>query len=160
MSELYEEIFQGEAIMRRAPGARHEAICARLHSSVASSLLDHAATQLLAPRSPVQLTPGTLVCPDLALVTVATNKPWLLAEIVDAGDHRMDTVTKKAIYEDLRIPRLWMIDPRYDNVEIYHATEYGLALRGILAHREFVEEAALPLLHINIASLFGLEIRH
>src|SRR4029453_19296304 len=110
MSELYEEIFQGEAIMRRAPGARHEAICTRLHSFVASSLLDHP-TQLLAPRSPVQLTPGTLVRPDLALVTVATNKPWLLAEIVDAGDHRMDTVTKKAIYEDLRIPPLWMMHP-------------------------------------------------
>ena len=156
MSEHYEEIFQGEAIMRRAPGARHEAICERLHSFVGASLVANAATRLLAPRTAVQLTPGTLVRPDLTLITVATGKPWLLAEIVDSSDHRTDTVTKKALYEDLRITRLWMIDPRYDNVEIYHATEYGLALRGILAHREFVEETLLPGLRVGIGALFGL----
>jgi putative restriction endonuclease len=160
MSDHYEEIFQGEAILRRAPSARHESICARLHSFVASSLLDNTTTRLLVPRSPLQLGAGTLLRPDLALVTVATGKPWLLAEIVESGDHHTDTVTKKTIYEDLRIPRLWMIDPRYDNVEIYEATEYGLVLRGILAHREFVEERSLPLLHISIAALFGLEPRH
>ena len=26
---------------------------------------------------------------------------------------------KKQIYEDLNLPRLWMIDPRYNNVEVY-----------------------------------------
>jgi len=142
--------------LRRAPGVRHEAICARLHSLVASSVPANAATRLLEPRSPVQLMAGTLLRPDLALITVASGKPWLLAEIVDPADHRVDTVTKKAIYEDIRIPRLWMIDPRYDNVEIYHATEYGLALRGILAQREFVEETLLPVLRMSIAALFGL----
>src|SRR5436190_14324373 len=156
MSELYEEIVQGETLLRRAPGVRHEAICARLHSLVASSVPANAATRLLAPRSPVQLTAGTLLRPDLALITVASGKPWLLAEIVDPADHRVDTVTKKAIYEDIRIPRLWMIDPRYDNVEIYHATEYGLALRGILAQREFVEDTLLPGLRMSIATLFGV----
>jgi len=28
------------------------------------------------------------------------------------------------------------VDPRYDNVEVYHSTEWGLALKGILAGSE------------------------
>jgi Uma2 family endonuclease len=99
---------------------------------------------------------GTLVRPDLALVTAATGKPWLLAEIMDSEDHHMDTVVKKAFYEETKLPRLWMIDPRYDNVEIYHGTEYGLALKKILAQREVLSEALLPGLQISIAELFGL----
>ena len=155
MSATYEEILYGESIVRRAPGTRHEAICQRLHGCVQASLAKTFTTQLLLPRSIVQLNPGTLVRPDLTLVTAATGKPWLLAEIMDSDDHHADTVIKKAIYEETKLPRLWMIDPRYDNVEIYHGTEYGLALKGILAHREFLSEALLPDLQISIARLFG-----
>jgi Uma2 family endonuclease len=60
-------------------------------------------------------------------------------------------------YEDLSVPRLWVIDPRYDNVEIYHRTEYGLALRGILAGRELLEEKLLPSFQLAIAELFRAE---
>ena len=65
-------------------------------------------------------------------------------------------MVKKAFYEETKLPRLWMIDPRYDNVEIYHGTEHGLALKGILAQREILREALLPGLHISIAELFGV----
>ena len=68
-------------------------------------------------------------------MTVATGKLWLAAEIVNSEDHRADTFIKKQIYEEIRLPRLWMIDPRYDNVEVYHSGEYGLVLKSILAGR-------------------------
>jgi len=77
-------------------------------------------------------------------VTVATNKLWLAAEIVSSDDHAPDTVLKKQLYEELRLPRLWMIDPRYDNVEIYHASTYGMVLKSILAGGELLEEKLLP----------------
>jgi Uma2 family endonuclease len=47
-----------------------------------------------------------------------------------------------------------MIDPRYDNVEIYHGTPYGLALQQILAAREVLLEKLLPALRIGISDLF------
>jgi hypothetical protein len=100
------------------------------------------------------LAPGTLLRPDLALVTVATGKLWLAAEIVHAGDHRTDTVVKKAIYEECKIPRLWMLDPRYDNVEIYHDSQYGLLLKGILAGSDVLTETLLPGLKVVISDLF------
>lgn len=155
MSEAYEEIVHGETILRRAPGARHERICAQLHRRLGAFVAALPAVRLLAPRSVVQLSPGTLVRPDLALLTTASGKAWLLAEIVEPGDHSTDTVTKKALYEDLRLPRLWMIDPRYDNVEVYHGTPYGLALKRTLAGRDVLTESALPGFEFVITEVFA-----
>lgn len=158
MSDAYEEILEGESYVRSAPGARHETICARLHERITASLQNNAATKILSARSIIQISPGTMVRPDLALLTVATGKAWLIAEIVDSRDHRPDTVLKKQIYEDVNLPRLWMIDPRYDNVEIYHGTPHGLALQKILAGRELVRESLLPQLEMTVNELFGIAI--
>jgi Uma2 family endonuclease len=155
MSEPYEEIVEGETYLRTAPGGRHELICTRLHDLVATSLADISTTRLLPRRSVVQIAPGTIVRPDIALVTTATGKIWLVAEIISSEDHRPDTVMKKQIYEDLNIPRLWMIDLRYDNVEVYHGSQYGLMLKGILAVKEILTEQLLPTLKVAIADLFS-----
>ena len=103
----------------------------------------------------IQLGPHHAVRPDLALVTTANNRLWLAVEIVSSDDHRLDTVIKKQIYEDAKVPRLWMVDPRYDNVEIYHSTQYGLVLKSILAGSEVLNEQLLPEFQIVIRELFA-----
>jgi len=154
MSEPYEEILEGETYLRMPPGGRHELICTRLHEHLTRSLAGISATRLLPRRSVVQIASGTIVRPDIALVTTATGKIWLVAEIISSDDHRPDTVMKKQLYEELNVPRLWMIDPRYDNVEIYHGSQYGLMLKGILAGKEVLTEQLLPTLSVTIADLF------
>jgi Uma2 family endonuclease len=157
MSVAYAEMLNGAPLARRAPGARHELVCGRLHKWVRASVADFAGTRLLAPRSEVKLSWRHAVCPDLALVTTATGKLWLAAEIVSADDHQPDTVVKKQIYEEMRLPRLWMIDPRYDNVEVYHSNEYGLILKNILAGHELLTEKLLPEFQLTITELFAVE---
>jgi hypothetical protein len=154
MSLPYEETVAGTPLIRNRPGLRHELICSRLHESVQSCVLRLSSTRLLTPRSQVRLAKDTLVRPDLSLVAIATGKVWLAAEIVDSDDHAPDTVVKKQVYEEVRLPRLWMIDPRYDNVEIYHATPYGLALKGILAGKDVLTEKLLPEFHLPLSDLF------
>ncbi len=154
MNGTYQEIVRGECLLRHGPGERHETICARLHHYVAVSLAKITVSRLLPPRTVVELGPGTLLRPDLALRTVATGKVWLIAEVIDSQDHQSDTVTKKAYFEDVRLPRLWMIDPRFDNVEVYHGTQYGLALKDILGRKEVLTEALLPELRLGLAELF------
>ena len=154
MSRPYEEILDGGSLPRSAPGLRHEAICDRLHAWMTASVANLAAIRLLATREQVRITRKTTLCPDLALVTVATGKLWLAVEIISTDDHRSDTVIKKQIYEDIRVPRLWMVDPRYDNVEVYHGTEWGMALKGILAGGEVLAEALVPKFQIVVAELF------
>lgn len=157
MSQPYEEVIEGTKLIRAAPGVRHELICARLHECVRASVANFAGTRLLPPRTEVQLSTQTRVCPDLALVATANGKLWLAAEIVSSDDHRPDTVIKKQIYEEVKLPRLWMIDPRYDNVEIYHSSEYGMILKAMLAGRETLTERLLPEFEMSVEELFRAE---
>jgi Uma2 family endonuclease len=156
MSEAYEEILEGVRRLRPAPGARHEEVCRRLQARVAESLAGLTVARVLPRRTAVTLARGVEVRPDLALVTVATNKLWLVAEVVSSEDHHPDTVIKKTIYEENGLPRLWMVDPRYDNVEVYHGGQYGLTLKEILAVRETLTEPLLPAFQYVIAELFKM----
>lgn len=155
MSEPYEEIVEGESYVRKSPGIRHELIRGRLEARLTDCVGRQGTARLLATRSVVQLSPGTLVRPDLTVVASANERLLLAIEVIDAGDHRMDTVTKKDIYETRNVPRLWMVDPRYDNVEVYHGSTYGLRLQGILAGADRLEEALLPEFAYIIRELFA-----
>lgn len=156
MSEPYEEILEGETVQRLPPGPRHEEICRRLHTRITASMADVTVAQLLPLRSMVKISRETELRPDLALVTAATNKLWLVAEVVSSEDHHPDTVIKKAFYEQMNLPRLWMVDPRYDNVEVYHGSQYGLTLKEILALKEILNEPLLPAFQYTISELFKL----
>jgi Uma2 family endonuclease len=132
-------------------------ICDRLHTAMTASVANVSSTQLLAPRTKIQVSRTTVICPDLALVTVATGKLFLAVEVVSRGDHQADTVIKKEVYEKIHVPRLWMVDPRYDNVEIYHGMEFGLALKSILAGSEVLSEKLIPEFQFIIAELFAAQ---
>ena len=155
MSDPYEEIVNGERVLRLPPRVRHEEILARLHKRVAGATASLVTTKMLPPRARLNFSAENTFCPDLALVTAATDKVWLIAEVISSDDHHADTVDKKAIYEELKLPRLWMIDPRYDNVEVYHGTPYGLSLKRVLAGRELLTEGLLPGFQFPIHELFA-----
>lgn len=155
MSAPYEELLQGESLLRHPPGERHERICGRLHGLVAASIDGLRSTQLLKPRCRVIIERHLALCPDLALMTTATGKLWLAAEIIDGRDHHADTVVKKQVYEDLRLPRLWIVDPRYNNVEVYQASPYGLSLKNILAGSDVLSETLLPEFQVTMKALFA-----
>jgi hypothetical protein len=156
MSEPYEEILEGETCLRLPPGERHEEICRRLHERVAASMAGSSAAKLLPLRTKIEISRFNHICPDLVLMTTVGSKLLLAAEVVSSEDHNLDTVVKKGIYEQMKIPRLWMIDPRYNNVEIYHGNEYGIALKQILAVQETLTEPLLPEFQYIVAELFKL----
>ncbi len=154
MSENYVELLEGASLVRKAPGRRHELVCRRLHEVMQASVADMAGMKLLPPRTEIRINPLTIVRPDLAIVATANGRSFLFAEVISSDDHRPDTVVKKQIYEEARVPRLWMVDPRYDNVEVYHSTSYGLALKEILAGKESLSEKLIPEFDIQIETLF------
>ncbi len=158
MSEPYEELLEGESVVRLPPGPRHELICSRLHECVRAGTANLVTMRLMAPRSEILLSLDTKVCPDLALITASTGKLWLAAEIISSDDHRTDTVIKKEVYEALKVPRLWMIDPRYDNIEVYHGSPYGLMLKAMLAGREILAEELLPEFQLTVSDLFKMSL--
>ncbi len=155
MNAGYEEILEGEAVQRTMPGARHEIILLRLHDLIAAAIRETSNLRLIARRTLLELSPGDWVHPDLNILDASTGLPYLVAEIIDARDHTPDTVLKKRLYEKAQIPRVWMIDPRYNNAEIYHATPHGLALRGIFAGSETLADDRLPEFQLTVDALFA-----
>jgi len=157
VSEPYEETVKGEKVLRLPARPRHEIVLVRLHQRVAKAVTQLASTRLLAPRTRIELSPKNLFRPDIALITMASDKLWLVGEVISSDDHHADTVDKKEVYEEFKLPRLWMIDPRYDNVEVYHGTPYGLALKKVLAGRDILNEPLLPGFQIAVHELFAGE---
>lgn len=158
MSEAYEETIDGDPVPRAPLDSGHELLVSRLHALVRNALPPNSRLQLLPPRTAVRLHERIRLCPDLAIVKPAaddTVELCLVAEVLRPGDHHMDTVVKKQIYSDLRVPRLWMVDPRYLNVETYGVGEYGFTLTAILAHRDPLTDSCLPGLRCPMNELFA-----
>ncbi len=155
MSEPYEETIFGEKTLRLPPGPRHELICQRLHNALQAGVANFSSAKLLEIRSSVTVGNGSELRPDLAIVTAANHRLWLAVEVVSSEDHKADTVYKKEAYEVARVPRLWMVDPRYNNIEVYFATQYGLRLQEILATKDVLTDKLLPEFEISVSDLFA-----
>lgn len=160
MSEAYEELLQGEAVYRRPPSAEHELLVSRLHERVARSLPLNSALRLLPPRTELLLEEHSVLRPDLTIVrtdpgVTGTALLYLVAEVLLPGDHHVDTVIKKQLWSDIQLPRLWMVDPRYLNVEVYGIGEYGFTLIDILAHHHPLTDPHLPGLGCSMDELFA-----
>lgn len=161
MSEAYEEVIEGAPIPRRAPTAAHELLVSRLHAAVRGALPLNSALRLLPPRSALELHETCVLCPDLAIVRFDPRAPeaparlYLAAEILLPGDHHADTVVKKEIWAAQRLTRLWLVDPRYLNVEIYGHGEFGFTLLNILANRDDLTDPFLPGFTLSMPDLFA-----
>ncbi|CAM2803060.1 Uma2 family endonuclease [Rariglobus hedericola] len=155
MPDPYEELIDGETFIRGPLNGPHEVLCDRLHAWVARHLPANSALKLLPRRTTLTLRAGTVICPDLALVRRDNNELYLAAEVLQPGDHHPDTVLKKQVYSDCRVPRLWVVDSRYQNVEVYGSQSTGFRLEWILASHEFLTDAALNGSSYPVADIFS-----
>jgi Uma2 family endonuclease len=155
MPDPYQELIDGETFLRGPLNGPHEVLCDRLHSWVSSHLPANSALKLLPRRTTLTLRAGTDICPDLALVRRDNNELYLAAEVLQPGDHHPDTVLKKQLYSDCRVPRLWVVDSRYQNVEVYTTSGIGFRLDTILAINDSLTDAALSGGAYGIAEIFA-----
>jgi len=162
MNESYEEMISGQRIFRRPPTPTHETLVARLHQLVAKSIPLNSTLRLLAPRAELDLDGHSVLRPDLAIIRsqhgILRNQPvelYLVAEVIQPGDHHVDTVVKKQVWTDGRLPRLWMVDPRYWNVEVYGCTDDGFSLLDILANQHSLTDPHLPGFCYTMPELFA-----
>ncbi len=144
MIDKYEEIIDGERYIRLAPGDIHEAICTGLYKHIIDCMPSSSPVKILPIRSPITFSNNSVIRPDIALITLIGAKVWLAIEIIDSSDHKTDTVIKKNFYEEIKLPRLWVVDPRFENVEIYCQTPYGMTLNHIYAGKELLTDISLP----------------
>ena len=158
MSDAYEEIIQMEAYPRLPPSLGHEILVGRLHRLVADAIPLNSLLRLQPPRTELHLDESNTVRPDLTVIRAPPGEAaqlYLVAEVLEPGDHHVDTVIKKQLWADARLPRFWMVDPRYLNVEVYGCGEYGFTLGDILAHHHPLTDPHLPGLNCPMEVLFA-----
>jgi len=154
MKEPYEELIEGELVFRFGPSETHEMVCVRLYEHINLAIKPETPVKLLPIRAQVKYDSKTILRPDITLITKAGSKIWLIVEIIDADDHHTDTVIKKSLYEERKLPRLWMVDIRYQNVEIYHQTTYGFSLQRMYIDKEILTDISLPGFELPVYKLF------
>jgi len=161
MNGAYEELIAGQRVQRRTPTPEHEILVARLHALVAKSLPLNSTLRLLGPRAELELDGHSVLRPDLAIVQMRPTvdgsrrvQLYLVAEVLQPGDHHVDTVAKKQIWSDGLLPRLWIVDPRYFNVEIYGRGDHGFTLLEILANHLPLTDPYLPGFRLSMPELF------
>ena len=162
MNEAYEELISGQRVLRRPPTPTHETLVAHLHQLVARSLPLNSSLRLLAPRAELELDGQSILRPDLAVVRMGQKTSenqrvqlYLVAEVLQPGDHQVDTGLKKQVWNDGRLPRLWMVDPRYQNVEVYGSNQTGFSLLDILANDHPLTDPHLPGFSYTMPQIFG-----
>jgi len=146
----YEEILDGNPLPPVRARIRHEQICERLHAAMAASVANIGSTPIAcaAHENPGVPLHHHLSRPGADHRGHRQNSGWLWR--LSTRAIITPTRSSKRNLRTVRVPRLWMVDPRYDNVEIYHSTEFGLALKGILAGGEVLAEKAasgIPICH-------------
>jgi Uma2 family endonuclease len=106
-------------------------------------------------RALVKLRPDTEIRPDLTLIRRNDPRLYLAVEVLQHSDRHPDTVIKKNILAACLVPRLWIVDGRYQNIEIYVTNGGRFRLESILTGNDLLSDAALCGSRYSLSELFA-----
>lgn len=122
------EVVHGELLVTPAPRMWHEVIVDRLIVSLELYLRRHRVGQVLGSRADLSWGEDILVQPDVFVIPLdeartldwAKIKTLLLAvEVLSPSSVRVDRFTKRRLYQEVRVPLYWIVDPDAQAVEVW-----------------------------------------
>jgi Uma2 family endonuclease len=124
----YETVY-GELLVSPAPRAWHEEIVGRLYEHVRAYVRsEQLELHVFGSRSDISWGDDTLVQPDVFVVPLAEARTlrWsamtsllLAVEVLSPSSVRADRFTKRRLYQEVGIPRYWIVDADADQVEVW-----------------------------------------
>ncbi|MCZ6754824.1 MAG: Uma2 family endonuclease [Gemmatimonadales bacterium] len=122
------ETVHGELLVTPSPRLWHQAIVLRL----THELMDYVDRQgvgfVLASPADISWSDDTLVQPDVFVADLeeARTLDWtnvktllLVVEVLSPSTARYDRFTKRRLYQEVRIPEYWVVDPDKRSVEVW-----------------------------------------
>lgn len=113
------EIIGGSLIVSAAPFGRHQRVATRLIATLVA--VETPDTMVLCAPCDWRLPTGDSVQPDLLVIhrrdfqpdgpVPASAIPLLVVEVLSPSNADHDRLMKRALYETLRVPAYWMVDP-------------------------------------------------
>ncbi len=122
------ETVHGELLVTPVPRAWHQEIVGRLFEKLRPYIRHQGVGHVLASPADISWTDDTLVQPDLFVVDLeeARTMVWahmqtlfLVVEVLSPSTARYDRFTKRRLYQEVRIPAYWIVDPNTCAVEIW-----------------------------------------
>ncbi|MBF0607480.1 MAG: Uma2 family endonuclease [Candidatus Magnetobacterium sp. LHC-1] len=123
------EIINGVEVMGPSPFAMHQNISWNLNDIISQYVKKHKLGKVFYSPLDVILKEGQQrLQPDILFIrreNMAIVQDWIrgvpdmVCEIVSKGSHGKDTVTKKKIYEDFRVPEYWIVIPELETIEVF-----------------------------------------
>ena len=123
------ETVHGELLVTPAPTVWHQEIVTRLLFLLRDYLSRHPiGYQVLASPADISWTDDTLVQPDLFVADLEELRSleWqnvktlsLVIEVLSPSTVRYDCFTKRRLYQEVRVPAYWIVDPRQHVVEVW-----------------------------------------
>lgn len=120
------QIVDGRHFVSPAPSLRHQEVALRLAMELVRAVEDQRRGRVFVAPVDVHLAPGTIVQPDLVVLSTRhtsrlgqkkiTGAPDLLVEILSPSHRTLDTVRKRERYERAGVRELWLVDPDTDSL--------------------------------------------
>jgi Uma2 family endonuclease len=122
------EVVHGELLVTPSPRPLHQLVLARLQLAIGKYLEREPIGVLLSSPADISWGPDVLVQPDLFVVAMeeARTMTWakmqhlpLVIEVLSPSSTRADRFTKRRLYQEVGVPRYWMVDADAQVVETW-----------------------------------------
>lgn len=159
------EILDGMLVKEPAPYVHHQRVSRRLQRILEDYFVTRdAAGEVLNAPVDVTLSNTNVLQPDLLYVPGESSSiveerringaPHLVVEVLSTWTRSKDRLTKRSIYERMRVPHYWVVDPDDETIEAYVLQNDVYVLRSFaLGEGEFVHPD-FPGLAVDLAALW------
>ena len=163
--DAYYELINGYLMKKSAPRPQHQRISMKLSRTIANYLFESKKGEIFASPIDVFLDDLNAVQPDLVFIPTENQAmitddgiigiPDLMIEIISPSSVLRDRVDKKNLYERLNVKEYWIIDPQYQDIEIYTVQNGRYELySGVTMFEGELKSTIFEGLTINLAELF------
>lgn len=158
------ELVDGELLVTPSPSMRHQHVAGALFYRLSGWLKSHdpgVAIAVMAPAD-VQLTPTSLVQPDLFVIPLRDGRPprelpvgsalLLAVEVISPASARADRIRKRVFYLREGVPEYWILDPEARVVERWrHGEDRPHIIAERLSWQPFSDQ---PPFELSVAEFF------
>jgi Uma2 family endonuclease len=122
------ETVHGELLVTPAPRAWHQEVVARVFEQLRAYLRRHPVGHAMMSPADISWTPDTLVQPDVFVAELSEIRTldWdnvkhllLAVEVLSPSSVRADRFTKRRLYQEVRVPVYWVVDPDRCEIEVW-----------------------------------------
>jgi Uma2 family endonuclease len=122
------ETVHGELLVTPAPRLLHQRIVRRLVVALDRYVSQHSVGEVFASPADISWGPDVLVQPDVFVVDSreARTLDWdhvkhllLAVEVLSPSSLRADRFTKRRLYQEVGVPKYWVVDPEERMVEVW-----------------------------------------